>query len=48
MLEKLQAMIQQAQHEFRLVADSDDKELWAFYRGRLVALEELYHSLKEE
>ena len=44
----LDQMIKQAQLEWEVVKDSDDKELQAFYRGRLSALEELKRTLPPE
>lgn len=44
----LDQMIKQAQLEWEVVKDSDDKELQAFYRGRLSALEELKRTLPSE
>lgn len=44
----LEQMIDRAQHEWEVVRASEDRELQAFYRGRLSALEELKALLEEE
>lgn len=43
----LEQMIRQAQREWEAVKASNDRELQAFYRGRLSALEEL-KALRQE